>query len=75
VQDTAGKGGKAEKKGEAGAPALGTATRIGARDWVYEDPGKDDDRAYYEQEVRCESCTLSANCATSCSHTLHAHFA
>jgi hypothetical protein len=53
VQEKAGKGSKVEKGGAAEAPALGTATVIGARDWVHEDPGKDDDRAYYEQEVWC----------------------
>jgi hypothetical protein len=53
VQEKANKGSKVQKGGAADAPALGTATRISAGDWVHEDPSKDDDRAYYEQEVWC----------------------
>lgn len=62
-----GKGGKVDKKGDAGPPALGTATRIGSRDWVHEDAGRDDDRAYYEQEVRCRKAPLCAHNTAGCS--------
>lgn len=44
-----------KKKNDDGAPKLGIATRIGARDWVHEAAAKDDDRQYYEQEVRSVS--------------------
>lgn len=64
------KGGKAEKKQDAGAPALGQATRIGARDWVHEEAGRDtkrdDDRAYYEQEVRCWKSHAASKCRLPC---------